>query len=205
MAVPDTSIDPRILESAKVEFLRLGYEKTSLKEICKKANVTTGALYKRYKGKEELFGALVEPTITELQTLAKAKSFQSVGTVTDAQLIKGWEMDEAYMLWWFQFLYERKEEMVLLLKCSEGSKYSSFRDDWPERITKYSYEFYQEAYRRKLTRVEMNQSQLHILLTAFWTTIFEPLVHAYSWDEIETHSIMVCKLFDWHRVLEFKK
>ena len=51
MAVPDHSIDPRILESARKEFLTYGFEKASLKSICEGAGVTTGALYKRYKGK----------------------------------------------------------------------------------------------------------------------------------------------------------
>ena len=54
MAVADRSIDPRILESARTEFLASGFEKASLKTICEGAGVTTGALYKRYKGKEEL-------------------------------------------------------------------------------------------------------------------------------------------------------
>ena len=63
MSKPDKSIDPRILKSAKEEFLSQGYEKASLKTICANAKVTTGALYKRYKSKEELFTAVVTPTL----------------------------------------------------------------------------------------------------------------------------------------------
>ena len=44
MAVPDHSIDPRILASARKEFLEKGFEKASLKGICQGADVTTGAL-----------------------------------------------------------------------------------------------------------------------------------------------------------------
>ena len=51
MARPDTSIDPRIMDSAREEFLALGFERASLKSICQRAGVTTGALYKRYAGK----------------------------------------------------------------------------------------------------------------------------------------------------------
>ena len=63
MAVADRSIDPRILDSARTEFLASGFEKASLKTICEGAGVTTGALYKRYKGKEDLFCAVVEQTV----------------------------------------------------------------------------------------------------------------------------------------------
>ena len=34
MAVADHSIDPRILKSARAEFVKHGFEKSSLKAIC---------------------------------------------------------------------------------------------------------------------------------------------------------------------------
>lgn len=47
MSVPDKSIDPRLLASAKAEFLKQGFLRTELKTICKNANITTGAVYNR--------------------------------------------------------------------------------------------------------------------------------------------------------------
>ena len=58
MSLPDKSIDPRLLSAAKEEFLNKGFEKASLTDICKAAGVTTGALYKRFNGKEDLFPCL---------------------------------------------------------------------------------------------------------------------------------------------------
>ena len=78
MAKPDESIDPRILKSAKEEFLKNGFEKASLKTICTNANVTTGALYKRYKGKEELFGAIVQPTLDDLNEILESKKIENL-------------------------------------------------------------------------------------------------------------------------------
>ena len=49
MSKPDKSIDPKILEAAKKEFLEKGYEKASTNVICKNAGVTWGALQKRYE------------------------------------------------------------------------------------------------------------------------------------------------------------
>ena len=51
MAVPDHSIDPRIFESARKEFLENGFEKASLKAICEGAGVTTGRCTSGTKGK----------------------------------------------------------------------------------------------------------------------------------------------------------
>ena len=50
MPVRDTSIDPGLLESARKEFMDKGFLKVELKTICDNAGVTTGAVYKRYKG-----------------------------------------------------------------------------------------------------------------------------------------------------------
>ena len=60
MSVRDTSIDPRLIQSAREEFITNGFLKADLKSICVNAGVTTGAVYKRYKGKEELFEAVVK-------------------------------------------------------------------------------------------------------------------------------------------------
>nr|MCR5328989.1 TetR/AcrR family transcriptional regulator [Saccharofermentans sp.] len=60
MSVRDTSIDPRLIRSAREEFMTSGFIKADLKSICENAGVTTGAVYKRYKGKEELFQTVVQ-------------------------------------------------------------------------------------------------------------------------------------------------
>lgn len=59
----DKSINGRLMECARKEFLEKGFEKASLRNICRTAEVTTGALYKRFKGKEELFSSIVEDDI----------------------------------------------------------------------------------------------------------------------------------------------
>ncbi len=203
MAKPDHTIDPRILESAKKEFLALGFEKASLKHICEQAQVTTGALYKRYSGKEDLFCAVVADTVRDLQTVFEQKASVNLTTLPDEALIKAWDMDEAYMMWWFQYLYERHDGFVLLLKCAEGTIYSNFQHDWVESMTGSTYAYYQEAYRRGLTHTVISEAEIHILLSAFWTTIYEPFIHDFTWEQIENHNRLVCGLFNWYRVLGF--
>ncbi|MBQ2481666.1 MAG: TetR family transcriptional regulator, partial [Treponema sp.] len=50
----------KILEVARAEFLEKGFRGASLREVVKKAGVTTGAFYGYFKSKEELFDALVK-------------------------------------------------------------------------------------------------------------------------------------------------
>lgn len=204
MAVPDHSIDPRIWASARKEFLEKGFEKASLKEICEGAGVTTGALYKRYKGKEELFCAVVEQTVQELYAVANARGNRKPEELSDSELIQCWDMDGSDMMWWFQFLYDRHDDFVLLLSCAEGTRYSNFQHDWVATLTKATTAFLAEAQRRDLCRKDVGPEELHILLTAFWTTIYEPFIHHFTWKQMEEHCRIVCHLFDWHGALAFR-
>ena len=203
MAVADRSIDPRILKSARAEFVKHGFEKSSLKAICDGAGVTTGALYKRYKGKEELFCAVVEQTVADLYAEAKRRGNLDPASMTDEQLIHAWEMEGSDMMWWFQYLYERREDFYLLLACSEGTRYSNFQHDWVALLTKATSAFLEEAKSRGLCRNDIEPEELHILLSAFWTTIYEPFIHHFTWDQVENHCRIVCRLFHWHDALGF--
>lgn len=203
MSKPDHSIDPRIRESAKKEFLSNGFEKASLKMICENAEITTGALYKRYKGKEDLFCAIVADTVAELNGVVEEKCAVGVNDLSDDILMRAWDMDEAAMMWWFQFLYARRDDYLLLLQCAEGTRYSNFQHDWVEKITVKSYEYFCEVHNRGLTQVNISKEEMHILLSAFWTTIYEPFIHGYSWEQMEAHCKLVCGLFNWRGVLGF--
>ena len=202
MAKPDRSIDPRILESAKKEFLAHGFEKASLKAICEDAGVTTGALYKRYKGKEDLFCAVVADTVAALDAFVEQRSSVPACTLSDDILIEAWEMGES-MLEWFRFLYQYHDGFILLLSGAAGTRYANFKHDFVESMTTKTHEYFLEAKKRGLTDVDISLEEMHILLSAFWTTVYEPFIHGYTWEQIEAHCRLVCRLFSWNRVLGF--
>lgn len=204
MAKADPSIDPRILASAKAEFLEKGFEKASLKTICENAQVTTGALYKRYSGKEDLFCALVADTVAAMNAVVEEKCAVRPETLSDEALIRAWYMDEDYMLWWFDLLHRYHDGFTLLVRCADGTAYANFQHDWVERMTGATYGYYLEARRRGLSDRDIPMEEMHILLTAFWTTIYEPFVHDFTWGQIKAHSALVCGLFNWYRVLGFR-
>ena len=71
----------KIIDSGKANFLNDGYERANLRKICKDAGVTTGAFYRHFEDKEDLFVALVEPLaneILEFYSKFETESFQSL-------------------------------------------------------------------------------------------------------------------------------
>ena len=98
MSNRDTSIDSRLIESARKEFIEKGFIKAELKTICEDANVTTGAVYKRYKGKEELFGAVVEKAVVTLDSFVSERTDVDFSSMSDEEVRNTWIMNEKYIL-----------------------------------------------------------------------------------------------------------
>ena len=67
MANKDHSLDDGIIRAAYDEFLACGFEKASLHKIAEKANVTTGAIYTRYKNKDALFVSLLQDFLSVME------------------------------------------------------------------------------------------------------------------------------------------
>lgn len=200
--IADKEIDERIRQCAQEEFGEKGYVAASLRVICSRAGVTTGALYKRYAGKEELFAALVEPAIADLEGVIMRKA-AAPETLSDDDLVRAWDMSVPFMERWFGFLYARYDALRLLLTRSEGSKYAGFEHDWSERVNAATYKYYEEARRRGLARSDISRRDMHIMMYGFWTTVTEPIRHGLRESETGEIAALICKLFDWKRLLGF--
>lgn len=203
MANPDRSIDPRILESAKEEFLSRPYEQVSLRDICGKAGVTTGALYNRYANKEELFEALVAPTLALIGKFSDRTEADSYSYLDTNKLLTIWELTPDTQADIINMLYDHYDGFRLLLCHADGSRHANFLHDFVDDVTERSFRFIEEAYCRGNSSFLIDKEELHMLLTAYWSTMFEPLIHGLSREKALEHSEIVAKLFNWTKVLGF--
>jgi len=197
MSVRDASIDIRLLESARLEFAEQGFLKADLKTICDNAGVTTGAVYKRYKGKDELFGAVVKDTSDMLDGFINSRTDVEFKNLSDEEIRATWRMNEEYTLEMFRMLWKIRDDFVLLLEKTAGSSYENYGHDFALRMTKAYMQYYLEAKRRGLAKADITESEMHVLCTSFWTSIYEPFIHHMSWKKIEEHCKVVCSFFNW--------
>lgn len=202
MSVRDESIDPRLLESARKEFMEHGFLKAELKTICDNAGVTTGAVYKRYKGKEELFCAVVKDTADTLDDFVSLRTQLEFSSMTDKEVRETWIMNERFMLDLFRMLWKIRSDFVLLLEKSAGTAYENYGHDFALRMTKAYMQYYLEAKKRGLAQADISREEMHVLCTSFWTAIYEPFVHKMTWKEIEAHCKVMCRFYDWTRALD---
>lgn len=122
-----------LLEAAKAEFLENGYEKASLRKICGRAGVTTGALYFFFKNKSELFECLVKNTAEGLLYL--------IGRQTEAE-VSGSAESEKYQCQLNEFICMNKEIIRILLDKSSGTAYEGFSDKFGYAVSRGFFAFY---------------------------------------------------------------
>ena len=205
MSVPDKSIDPRLLTSAKEEFLDKGFIKAELKTICENAGITTGALYKRYKGKEDLFCAVVDNIAELLDVFIGERSDIDFSALSDKEIYDSWQMTYDSMLPLFSLLNEHRDTFTLLIDKAAGTRYENFSHEFVTRMS-YAYEqFYTEAYKRGLAKAEVTREEFHALLSSFWTCICEPFIHGMSWEQIKEHCRIICRFFNWSDVIMLRQ
>jgi len=111
--------EEKIIRCAKKEFLEKGYAKANLREICKAAQVTTGALYFSFENKEALLGAIVDPVLKEIRnmqiTLAKREE-ENPETAPDNEILA------------IQLVSKYREEILILMDKAGGSRYEEVRE-----------------------------------------------------------------------------
>lgn len=197
MSVRDTSIDPRLIQSAREEFMTCGFLKADLKRICENAGVTTGAVYKRYKGKEELFQAVVKGATDKMDSFIELRTELDFSGMSDEQIRNTWIMNEEYVLDMFRMIWNIRKDLVILLEKSSGTSYENYGHDFALRMTKAYMQYYLETKKRGLAKADISEEQMHVLCTAFWTSIYEPFIHKMTWKKIEEHCKVICRYFNW--------
>nr|MDA3852113.1 TetR/AcrR family transcriptional regulator [Spirochaetaceae bacterium] len=100
------------LKSSRREFKKLGFDKASMRDIASTAKMTVGNLYRYYKNKEDLFGAIVGALYAELKELNDQLPNKPQERV-DALIQKLTLLQKDY-----------KVEWLILFNGSEGTRYN---------------------------------------------------------------------------------
>lgn len=207
MSKPDTSIDPRILESAKKEFLSCGYEKASTNVICKNAGVTWGALYKRYSGKDELFCALVSPIADQFKNTLKAEN-DSFHSLSDDEKETAALAPESEAIAIIDYIYENFDTFKLLIGCSKGSSYGNYLDELVDILVDSTIRFMKETGHEAIIRgKKATPETIHILISSYLYGFFEPVIHDMSREDARIYAEQLKYFFNvgWADILGLKK
>ena len=192
----------RVNKAIREEFLEKGFEGASIRSIGARAGMTSAGLYRHYRDKEAMFDSVVEPLIDEIKIWNKnhiAKKYKITGNKADKDTLFG----ETFIDLIKAVLIPRKEEFIILMNCSSGTKYENFIHDYVEdnqdEFMKAVDYMEQKGYPVK----KISKDELHILLSAYFTACLEPLIHDYDEERIEKYLSTVQEFFmpGWLKIM----
>ena len=175
MAKRVAGVTEKLVEAAKQEFLKNGYERASLQTIAEKAGSSKGAIYIRYPDKESLYRSLVQPAMDDFCGLIQStlEQFNQLPGVEQTSQMYSFS-DHGF---WasVDYIYDHFDEFKLLLTSGENSTYQEFL----HRIV----ELDNQCTMRYIQAPELG----HLLSSAFYTGMFEVVIHDMPKDQAVEH------------------
>lgn len=117
-----------ILTAALSEFEQYGYAQSSMRRIASCAGVTPGNIYRYFKNKDDLFQALIGPVHAQFisYTIAVKEEIEQTFSIHSDEVFEYIKMVDETIV---ELLKNASTEMKILLTLSEGSNYSSAKQD----------------------------------------------------------------------------
>lgn len=124
-----------LLESARKEFMEKGYANASLRNICKNANMTTGALYYFFQDKQDLFEAIAGDVIESLYQILKTHFEEELAEdelSAAGDVVRSFQDDYEVASRAIHQMYAHRDEMLMILTGSQGSTYENVEEQFVE-------------------------------------------------------------------------
>ena len=157
-----------ILESGKRIFLEKGFKSAPLRRIVKEAGYTLGAFYGYYRTKEDLFYALTDETAEGLKELMDSMNKEIEKLPPERMIFDIMKCYYEKLPDIADYIFSHKEEMILLIRCSDGTKYEGFFSSFG-------------ANNKRFIRMGVEKAKsVGIMIHGLETDTFELLMRSYS-------------------------
>ncbi len=195
----------KVKRAIREEFLEKGYDDASIRSIGARAGMTSAGLYRHYPDKESMYLAMVEPLI------ASIKAWTDRHTARKFDMVDGGaKNDELFGETFIDLIREvilpRRDEFKLLMTRSRGTKYENFINDYVEENQKKFMDAIRYLKKHGYRTIDISEEELHMLLSAYLTACFEPIIHDYDDKKIIKYLNTVQQFFmpGWLKIMGIK-
>lgn len=185
----ETETKELLLASAKAEFLEKGFMKASLRNICKNAGVTTGALYFFFRDKDDLFTSLLKEPVEEIKAIMIShyegeRELAEQGALVNAEKEDDLEATEQVI----RQMYRYREEMLILLTKAQGSSMEHVVDEFVEAA---------EVHYRRLADAMSSQMGKAVLE--------ENVIHWFAHMQVDVFVYMITHIDNMQEAVDYMK
>ncbi len=172
----------RVKAAIREEFLEKGYEGASVRSIGARAGMSSAGLYRHYPDKASMFDAVIEPLTKSVESWLERHKQESLKSM-DRQL-SGDILGETLIDLIKDVILPRREEFKLLISCSAGSRYENYINDFVLQNQKDMMLTFERLRAEGYKVRDITEEELHILLSAYLTACFEPIIHGHDDEEV---------------------
>lgn len=186
-------VQEQILECALEEFLEKGYTDASLRAIAEKAETSTNSIYVRFRDKEGLFSAIVEPVVEEFMGMFQnvQETFHSFDAETQLKEVGQYSVNE--MLKMVDYIYDHFQVFRLLLDASYGTRFHNFVDRLVFLEEEYTWKWMEITGSGPEFEGSMTRELYHMVVTSYFEGIFEVVRHEMSKEKAKTYISLLGK------------
>ena len=198
-----TEAHEKIIAAAIIEFMEYGFENSSMRRIASEVGLTVGALYRHFPNKEEMFAALVEPTINDLMTKYREFCEQGYEVMKCGDVQQLCNESESETKWFMSFIYDHFDVFKLLICRSQGTRFESFVHDIAQLEERSTLDYFERMKQYNMTVNVLSQQEFHMLVTANVSALFEAVIHDFSREEAMHYAETLDAFFSagWKKIL----
>lgn len=192
----------KLMAAARHEFLEFGFEKVSMRSIGERCGLTAAGIYRHCRDKEDLFDQLVLPSVKRVDEWLTEHIAHYESALQKEEKLR-WRDSEVDLM--REIVYPNMEDYHMLLVKSRGTKYENYLHDLTEQHQQDLMDYLPMLRAQGYNVWDIDPKELHLLMTAYTTALFEPVVHNYSLEEA-LRSLEIVEVFflpGWKKLLGF--
>lgn len=191
----------KLIPAAREEFLEKGFQNASTRSIAARAGMTSGGLYRHFKDKEDMFAALVEPALAEMKVWMNRHIDRGYEGALSGDYGLMWQDTEIDMV--REVIYPNLDAFRLILCCSQGTRYENFVDELVRDHQEIMIDVFEKLRAQGVAVKEISAEELHIIMSAYTTAMFEPIMHNYPLEKALHHLKTIEAFFmpGWHDLM----
>jgi len=173
MQLKKEKVKKRIEDAAREDFLEYGFTKTSMRNIARKAKVSTSNIYNYFESKDNLFYSLIDPIYIKVKDLLY-NLFETEKNLGENEFFK--LISDVFAHPVGEIIKQNAKELIILMDKSEGTKFYNFKEELIKLIESHFTESI--IHEKKAKKNNLNNSfVMHIIATNLLEGLLELAKH----------------------------
>ena len=173
MQLKKEKVKKRIEDAAREDFLEYGFTKTSMRNIARKAKVSTSNIYNYFESKDNLFYSLIDPIYIKVKDLLY-NLFETEKNLGENEFFK--LISDVFAHPVGEIIKQNAKELIILMDKSEGTKFYNFKEELIKLIESHFTESIIHEKKAKQNNLN-NTFVMHIIATNLLEGLLELAKH----------------------------